>query len=100
MNELEFRKWLNKKGVSKKMQSDHTSRIKKIEKEINHCDIDNEYHNDKCITLLAYFEKNGCNNQMDKIKNCDLPIGKLSMSNYKYSIKKYIQFKNEFIKLK
>lgn len=47
MNELEFRKWLNKKGVSKKMQSDHTSRIKRIEKEINHCDIDNEYHNDK-----------------------------------------------------
>lgn len=93
MNELEFRKWLNDNGTSKKMQSDLVSRIKRIEKEINHCDIDSEYHNDQCKGLLSYFEKNGCNERMDTIKNCTLPIGRYSMSSFRYSIKKYMHFK-------
>jgi len=95
MNEIEFKKWLDKQGITKKVQSDLTSRIKRIEKEIDHCDIDNEYHNDQCNNLLSYFEKNGCNEQMIKIKNCTLPIGQYSMNTFRYSIKKYIQFKDE-----
>lgn len=95
MNEFEFRKWLEQKGASKKVQSDLISRIKRVEKEINHCDIDNEYHSDRCVNLLDYFEKNGDNVKMSKIKNCNLPIGKYYMSTFRYSINKYIQFKNE-----
>ena len=71
MDEINFRKWLQKNNYSKKMQSDFVSRIKRIEKEIDHCDIDSEYRNDRCVNLLRYFEKNGCNEYMSQIKNCD-----------------------------
>ncbi|WP_201012113.1 hypothetical protein [Lactococcus lactis] len=93
MDEINFKKWLQKNNYSKKMQSDFVSRIKRIEKEIDHCDIDSEYRNDRCVNLLRYFEKNGCNEYMSQIKNCDLPIGKYSMSTYRYTINKYIDFK-------
>ena len=41
MNEVEFRNWLASKGMKKKVQSDTVSRLKRVEKEINRCDIMN-----------------------------------------------------------
>ena len=39
MNEVDFRNWLVKNDVNKKVQSDIVSRIKKIEKEIENCEV-------------------------------------------------------------
>lgn len=95
MNEIDFRIWLLKKDTNKKVVSDLVSRLKRIEKEINHCDIDYEYHSDKCEKLLSYFYKKGINAQMETIET-SLPIGKYQLSTYRYALKKYIAFLDEF----
>ena len=40
MKELDFRKWLNLNGVSKKMQSDFVSRLKRLETKLEIFDSD------------------------------------------------------------
>ena len=40
MNEVEFRNWLVNKGVKTKVAGDIISRLKKIEREIENCDIE------------------------------------------------------------
>ena len=57
MKELDFRKWLNVNGVSKKMQSDFVSRLKRLETKLEIFDIDEEYKSDKCQKLLKYLLK-------------------------------------------
>ncbi len=47
MREIEFRQWLSKNNISKKMQSDLVSRLKRFEKAIENCDIDEQYRSDK-----------------------------------------------------
>ena len=66
MNEVEFRNWLEKKGTKKKVQSDTISRLKRVEKEINRCDIDEQYRNDRCEYLLSLFTNMGNNEEMKK----------------------------------
>ncbi len=97
MNEVEFRIWLMKNGCTAKVAGDHISRLKRVEREINHCDIDEQYRSDKCKYLLGLFSNNGCNEEMKKIKNISLPIGKYYMSTYRLAIKKYIMFCDETI---
>lgn len=99
MNEVEFKNWLNKIGINKKVQSDFTSRLKRIEREFNHCDIDEQYRGDKCKYLMSLFVNMGMNDEMKKYPNIDLPIGKYYMSTYRYAIKKYIQFCDEYTTL-
>ncbi len=98
MNELDFRKWLANKGGKKKVQNDCIYRLKRIEREINHCDIDEQYHSDRCDYLLSLFDNNGKNELMDAYPNVQLPIGKYYMSTYRMALKKYIQFCDETIK--
>ena len=71
MNEVDFRNWLVKNDVNRKVQSDIVSRIKKIEKEIENCDIDEQYRSDKCESIMALFLNMGINDEMKKypIKN-------------------------------
>lgn len=97
MNEVEFRNWLSKKGVNKKVQCDCISRLKRIEREINHCDIDEQYRSDKCSELLLLFENNGINDLMEKYPHANFPIGKYYMSTYRLALKKYILFCEETI---
>lgn len=92
MNEVEFRIWLQKKGTNKKVQSDCISRLKRIEKEIDHCDIDEQYHSDKCSFLLSVFSNKGENEFMSNYKDSKFPIGKYHMNTYRYALKKYIEF--------
>lgn len=94
MNEIEFRIWLFHQGISKKVAGDLVSRLKRIEREINYCDIDSEYRNDKCKTLLALFHNKGINDQMNNVITT-LPIGKYQLSTYKYALKKYLSFLND-----
>lgn len=92
MNEIGFRNWLSQCGVSKKLQSDYVSRIKRIEREFDHCDVDEHYRCDKCKYLMSLFLKNGKNTEMEKYKNIQLPVGKYYMSTYRHAVKKYVEF--------
>lgn len=92
MNEVEFRNWLESKGSKKKVQSDTISRLKRIEKEINRCDIDEQYRNDRCEYLLSLFVNMGKNEEMRKYPDANFPIGKYYMSTFRHALKKYIEF--------
>ena len=91
MNEMDFRTWLSHQGVNKKVASDTVSRVKRIEREANHCDIDIEYRKDECSALLSLFKNKGINEQMNRLET-SLPVGKYQLSTYKYALKKYIAF--------
>ena len=92
MNELSFRKWLFKNNFNSKVESDIVSRLKKILREVNVDDLDEEYRKDNCQYLLSLFKKKG-----EKMKsfNNDLPIGKYVLSAYKYALNTYIKYKKD-----
>ena len=94
MNELNFRNWMIALGKNKKVTSDTVSRLKRIEKEIGPCDIDNEYQKDRCEKLLELFYKNGDNEAMKSYKT-SLPVGKYHMSTYRLAIRQYVKFCDE-----
>lgn len=94
MNELEFRQWLSENNINKKVQSDMVSRLKKFERAINNCDIDEQYRNDKCEYLLSLFSNKGLNDSMSEYSNSGLPVGKYQLSTYKHALKKYIEYLN------
>ena len=95
MNEVEFREWLLQKDVKKKVQSDCISRIRRVEREINNCDIDEQYRSDKCEYLMSLFANVGNNEAMKAYPNTNFPIGKYHMNTYRHAVKKYIQFCDE-----
>ena len=95
MNEVEFRNWLVNKGFSKKIAADAVSRLKRIEKEIENCDIDEQYRSDRCNHLLGLLCDMGNKKEVKKYSNVNLPVGKYYMSTYRYSIRQYIQFLDE-----
>lgn len=96
MNEIDFRLWLDKNNINKKVSSDIVSRLRRIEKEFNGCDIDAEYHRDRCAFLLSLFDNKGINDGMKKFPHSSLPVGKYQLSTYKYALNKYIYFLKEF----
>lgn len=98
MNEVEFRNWLEKKQVNKKVRGDLVSRLKRIEHELNHCDIDEHYKKDGCEHLLSVFKNKGENDVIRGYPNANLPISKYYMSTYSYSIRQYIRFCEETMK--
>lgn len=100
MNEYEFYMYLRKLGTSIKVCSDNISRIKRVEKSIKDCDIDEEYHKDKCESLLNLLKKKGENEDIKKVLIGTLPIGSYTMNTYKYAIRKYVAFMEELEKIK
>lgn len=92
LQEIEFRNWLISTGYKAKIVSDTISRLKRLEHELDNCDIDEEYHRDKCHYLLSLFVKMGKNDAMAKYHNTNLPIGKYYMNTYRYALRKYILF--------
>ncbi len=95
MNECEFSTYLIRKGTSLKICSDIISRLKRIEKSIKDCDLDDEYQKDKCTSLLMLFNNKGMNDEMKKVHVGTLPIGSYTLSTFRYAIRKYISFKEE-----
>lgn len=95
MNEVDFRNWLIKSDVNRKVQSDIVSRIKRIEKEINNCDIDEQYCSDRCEYLMSLFLNMGLNDEMEKYPCVNFPIGKYYMSTFRHAIKYYVRFRDE-----
>lgn len=100
MNEVEFRNWLISKGTKTKVASDCISRLKRIEREINHCDIDEHYRRDRCEYLMSLFINMGKNDNMKKYRSVNLPIGKYYMGTYRHSLKQYVKFCDESISKK
>ena len=96
MYEIEFVQWLKAQGVSSKLCSDCVSRIKRIERSIKDCDIDEEYEKDRCEHLLSLFINVGKNKEMEMYLIGDLPIGKYYLSAFSYSVRKYVIFKDAF----
>lgn len=92
MKEIEFRQWLYKKDVPKKVQSDIVSRLKRFERAIGNCDIDEQYRSDKFHYLFSLFQNKGLNDNMSKFTNVDMPVGKYQLSIFKYALNKYKQF--------
>lgn len=92
MLEIDFSVWLKNNKISQKVASDYISRLKKFEHSILYCDIDEEYHKDKCSEILELFYKSGRNEKMASRHSGNLPIGKYYLSTYKLAIKKYINF--------
>ena len=90
MKELEYRRWLNKSGVSKKMESDFVSRLKRIETKLGIYDIDEEYKFDKCIRLMQYLS-DGCKNSPYP-KSLEFTGTSNQHTVLKYALKKYISF--------
>ncbi len=95
MNEVDFRNWLSKNNVSKKMQSDFVSRLKRIEREINHCDMDEQYRSDRCAYIMGLFVNMGKNDALQQYRNSDFPVGKYTMNTFRYAIKQYVAFCDE-----
>lgn len=92
MNEIGFRQWLTQSGVIGKVQSDCISRIKRIERELNQCDIDEQYRIDRCNHILSAFSHMGLNDVLSKYPNANFPVGKYYMSTYRRAINQYIAF--------
>lgn len=92
MNEVEFRSWMCGENITKKVQGDLVSRLKKIERTFGNIDLDSEYKKDKCEFLLSLFLNKGENAAMQSYGNVALPIGKYQLSVYRYAIRKYISF--------
>lgn len=95
MNEVDFRKWLSEKGTKKKIQGDCVSRLKRVERELGQCDLDEQYRTDRCEFILGVFLNMGDNDNMKKFPQANFPIGKYYMSTYRHSIKTYVEFCDE-----
>lgn len=90
MKELEYRQWLRNLGISKKMESDFVSRLKRLETKLCIYDIDEEYQYDKCTRLLKYLSS-GCKDSPYP-KSLELLGTSNQYTVLKYALKKYISF--------
>ncbi|MFI3211731.1 MAG: hypothetical protein R3Y24_00135 [Eubacteriales bacterium] len=95
MNEIDFRQWLNDCGYSKKVESDTVSRLKRLERESEIVDIDDEFDKDQCEKLLSIFKNKGENETMKDIEISSLPIGNYQLSTYKYALKLYLKYRQK-----
>lgn len=95
MKELEFKNWLKQNGYSQKMQSDFTSRIKRLERSLEFFDIDKEYELDKCERLKSFLSHK-CK---EKIYKGEMSFSGSSKQHsvFKYSVNKYTEFMNSFL---
>ncbi len=95
MNEVEFKIWLSNNRTAPKIQSDLVSRLKRVEREIKDCDIDEQYRSDKCEYLMSLFSNMGKNPEMEKYPDSDFPVGKYTMNTFRHAIKCYVKFCDE-----
>ena len=97
MNEIDFNMWLKGCGTSSKLCSDYISRLKRIERSIAECDLDEEFAKDRCQHLLSLFLQTGRNEEMKMRMIGDLPIGKYYLSAFSYALRKYVAFKDDCV---
>lgn len=99
MDEIGFRIWLTAHKTNSKVIGDIISRLKRIEKEFDYCDLDEEYKNNRCNKIIAALDYNGENKVMAEYSGVNLPIGKYYMSTFRYALKKYVAFCDEHSQL-
>lgn len=93
MDEIGFRTWLANAGKNRKVQADAVSRLKTLQRELGSCDLDNEYNSDGCANILAALHNKGENDLMRSYGDVKLPIGKYTLSTYRYALNMYIRFR-------
>ncbi|MBQ9845299.1 MAG: hypothetical protein IJO54_04370 [Oscillospiraceae bacterium] len=93
MDEIGFRNWLSNTGNNKKVQADAVSRLKTLQRELGFCDLDIEYNANKCANILAALKDKGENELMRSYGKVNLPIGKYTLSTYRYALNLYIHFR-------
>lgn len=99
MNEVGFRNWATRTCKNQKVTGDNISRLKKVERELGQIDLDEEYKKDRCSYLLSLFDNTGRNPEMEKYCS-SLPLGKYYLSSYKYAIKLYIEYLDDYHKVR
>lgn len=97
MNSRKFKSWLIENGSSPKVASDQASRLRRLEKELKECDIDEQYRKDKCKELIELLSIRHRKNENNIITDTKLPVNKYYMSAYRLALKKYVLFCDEFI---
>ena len=100
MNEVDFYIFLRKRNCPKKICSDTVSRLKRVEKCISNCDLDEEYFKDRCANLLSHFERKGENEKIKQVLIGELPIGNYTMNTFRYAIRKYVEYMDEYTEFK
>lgn len=95
MNEIEFAIWLKDNNCSKKAGGDYISRLKRLERSLKDCDLDEEYNFDRCASLISLFTNKGENPSMESRLIGSLPIGKYQLATFPYAIRRYVQFRDE-----
>ena len=93
MDEIGFRTWLANAGKNRRVQADAVSRLKTLQRELGCCDLDHEYNSDKCTHILAALKNKGENDLMRAYGEVKLPVGKYTLSVYRYALNMYIQFR-------
>lgn len=93
MDEISFRTWLANSPKTKKVQADTISRLKTLQRELGSCDLDNEYNTDGCANILSALKNKGENDVMRSYGEVTLPIGKYTLSAYRYALNMYIKFR-------
>lgn len=92
MNVELFKNWLEKNGKNQRVAANAISRLKTLQRELS-IDLDSEYQKNQCKTILAALSNKGQNEVMESYGDVNLPIGKYSLSAYRYALKHYIDFK-------
>ena len=93
MDEIGFRTWLASSGKNRKVQADAVSRLKTLQRELGCCDLDNAYSADGCVKILTALKNKGENDLMRSYGAVNLPVGKYTLSTYRYALNLYIQFR-------
>ncbi len=93
MNEIDFRNWLERNGKNRKVISDNVSRLKRIERELGRCDIDEEYRRDQCRSLLLSFSGKCGSEAVKSYDVSGLPASTHHIS--RYAINLYVKFRND-----
>ncbi len=95
MNEMRFREWMIQNNINRKVQSDLISRIKRVEKEFDYCDIDMEYSKDGCEYILGLFQKKNYNQLVTDFPNSSFVNASQNLNTYRHAINKYLLFCKE-----
>lgn len=95
MDELSFKQWLAASGKNKKVQADTVSRLRTLQRELGISDLEEEYGRDSCGRILSALQHKGENEIMRSYGAVNLPIGRYTLSTYRYALNLYIRFRRE-----
>jgi len=82
------------------MSSDICSRLKRLERAVGNCDIDERYSQDRCASLFHLLDNKGANEIGDTVEEPGLPVVKSQLRVFKCALKKYVEFVDDTMQTK